>query len=380
MPRSDLRAAAATYWDLGWAVLPVNGKIARIRWKQAPARHRVERLLDDPRTTGLALILGEPSGNIVARDFDAPASYERWRTQHPILAEVLPTSETPRPGHHVLARAVSPCQTTVLSDGELRSHGAYVVIPPSSHPNGQCYRWIIEPSREIPEVDPRCLIDGESQLSSSEYSLNTCNVFVDACVNQRLGQSLACVQSVPACVSPESLVEQAISQTIPRGPGERNRLVFAFARRLRGLFDPTADPETLRPYLERWHRAALPAIGTKSFDVTWADFRVAWNRVQIPAGALLGRIRQSVAEDSLAKGSGDSSLDRVARVFRAAAGVHRGRDFFLSYRTLGALAGLSHVTAHQIARRLVAEGLLEIVENGSVGRRGKATTWRWLGP
>jgi hypothetical protein len=52
----------------------------------------MERFWDDPSTTGLAVILGAPSGNLIARDFDRLGAYERWRDEHPDLAAVLPTA------------------------------------------------------------------------------------------------------------------------------------------------------------------------------------------------------------------------------------------------------------------------------------------------
>jgi hypothetical protein len=75
------------------------------------------------------------------------------------------------------------------------------------------------------------------------------------------------------------------------------------------------------------------------------------------------------------------NLDSVARLFRAAARMHGpGNDFFMSYRTIAESVGLSPVAVREIAHKLVALDLLMIVSNGTVGTRGRATEWRWLGP
>jgi hypothetical protein len=79
----------------------------------------------------------------------------------------------------------------------------------------------------------------------------------------------------------------------------------------------------LRPYVERWHREALDAIWTKDFTTTWDDFLNARNRIRVPAGARLRDVGQLANEDTFTLGSGNSSVDHVARVFRAAATVHR---------------------------------------------------------
>jgi hypothetical protein len=40
----------------------------------------------------------------------------------------------------------------------------------------------------------------------------------------------------------------------------------------------------LRPFVQAWHRRALPFIKTKPFSTTWADFGVAWGDVKWPRG------------------------------------------------------------------------------------------------
>lgn len=136
----------------------LTGKRPCLDWKVPPTWERMEPYWDNPRTTGLAVILGAVSGNLSARDFDRLDSYERWRDEHPDLAAVLPTVWTPRPGRHLFKRTAGPCRTQRFDDGELRGHRGIVVLPPSRHPGGQCYVWAIDPGQEIPLVEPTKLI------------------------------------------------------------------------------------------------------------------------------------------------------------------------------------------------------------------------------
>ena len=53
-----LREAAETYRKLGWQVVPVVNKRPRVAWKKPPSWERVERLWDDPATTGMGAVLG----------------------------------------------------------------------------------------------------------------------------------------------------------------------------------------------------------------------------------------------------------------------------------------------------------------------------------
>jgi hypothetical protein len=187
---------------------------------------------------------------------------------------------------------------------------------------------------------------------------------------------IACVNS-----DKETLIESAIHQTIPIQFGQRNRRVFEFARRLRGIFDSATDCENLRPYVERWYQAALPKIRTKEFEETWSDFLQAWESIRLPAGSTLEVVKNLAMGDSFTVGKGDVNLDNVARLLRSAA-RYRGRDgvFFMDFRTMGKCVALSPVAARKIALKLVDRGLARIVEKGTPGMRGKATVWRWLGP
>src|SRR6516162_9179425 len=101
---AELQEAARRYWELGWDVVPVNGKKPILSWRIRQPRDKVEPLWDDPRTTGLAVVLGSRSGGLCARDFDDVASYSQWSEQCSEWSARLPTSQTPRPGRHVFAR------------------------------------------------------------------------------------------------------------------------------------------------------------------------------------------------------------------------------------------------------------------------------------
>jgi hypothetical protein len=187
---------------------------------------------------------------------------------------------------------------------------------------------------------------------------------------------MACVNSYK-----EAFIDRAVEETLPQEFGQRNRQIFEFARQLRNIFDDETDPDTLRPYVAAWHKKALPYIRTKEFEETWTDFVHAWVNVSRPAGRFLEQIKRLANEDTYTVAQSDINLDKVARVFRAGGRVHgKGQTFFLDYRTLGGCVGLSAVASRKIALKLVELALLARVENGTVGKKGKATVWRWLGP
>jgi hypothetical protein len=368
-------------------VIPVIDKRSLVRWNPPPTFNKVEHHFDDPRVTGLAVLLGAPSGNLAARDFDSISSYDGWASQCPELAATLPTVATAR-GRHVYARTATPCKTLILNDGELRGQGAYVVIPPSKHPEGPTYTWSIHPFREIPVVEPSVLIGGakpkgeavktpppikrEPDPRNREPQPFTSATHTSNTSNQN--QPIACVNS-----DKEPFIRWAINQTLPREFGTRNRRVFDYARLLRREFPKSTNAETLRSLVTRWYQAALPNIRTKDFDETWRDFEIAWSRVVWPAGANLTTVMAVAENDNFTLGTGNLNHEKVARLLRSAA-LGRGGDFFMDYRTMGNQVGLSAVAARKIAHILIELGLLMIVRNGTVGTRGRATEWRWLGP
>src|SRR6516165_2731079 len=98
-----LHVATGYRASLKWAVVPVRGERPRVAWKIPPPLDSVKQFFDDPGTTGLAVVLGEPSGGLVVRDFDKPEAFEGWKREHPDLARTLPIALTGRPGggHHV---------------------------------------------------------------------------------------------------------------------------------------------------------------------------------------------------------------------------------------------------------------------------------------
>ncbi|GAG12678.1 unnamed protein product, partial [marine sediment metagenome] len=160
--------AALDYHHRDWSLIPIQPRTkvpACPSWKPYQTERADEAKLHhwfgSNGDQGVAVICGEVSGGLVVRDFDQMAAYERWAAEYPELAETLPTVATGRPGRHVYVRAnidqirdLSPSRGSVLTfdDGEVRG-GGYCLLPPSKHPNGNDYRWIVPLGDESPEVD-----------------------------------------------------------------------------------------------------------------------------------------------------------------------------------------------------------------------------------
>ena len=141
--------AALEYAARGWPVLAVHAG------GKAPATpHGVRDATTDPDVirrwfrrspdANLAIATGAPGPQVLDVD-----ELERARL---ILARVddAPQVATSR-GRH-LYFAGSSSGTIGLGYGELRGRGSYVVAPPSTHPSGKAYVWLLAPSGPLPPV------------------------------------------------------------------------------------------------------------------------------------------------------------------------------------------------------------------------------------
>jgi hypothetical protein len=174
-------------------------------------------------------------------------------------------------------------------------------------------------------------------------------------------------------------VEDAIAATLPVGPGRRNRCVFHLARRLKALL-PEATADELRPIVSEWHRRALPVIRTKAFTETWADFVIAWGRVQVPFGSSLAPIvemARMMPPPAAALKYDEEHVRLLVAICVSLQQFHGTGPFFLSCRKAGEVIGVSKSDASRLLRMLVFDSVLEVVNAGSYGTN-TATEYRCL--
>ena len=363
---TDLIQEAGILVSWGLPAFPLTGKKPRCKW--GPFKHRrpsdseLSRLFHQPDVDGIGVVPGPFSGGFAVRDYDDAEAYHRWAGDRPSLARAAPTVRTRR-GYHVWTRSTSPAYRR-CGDGEFIADGRhFTVVPPTRHPSGVLYQWVNGPPlgpSEFPEIDP---------YEAGFLPPNRGPKAADADIRH---SALLCSSVPPVGAQLSALIREAVRRTLPRGPGRRNGQLHQFARALRDLVPDDAPPGVLYDAVAEWWRQALPAIGTKDFETTRADFRRAFAAVRVP-------MSQSRPVRAMRRGArGTDSRSRLLGACWALA-AETGGAFFLSARSAGEAISVGKSRADVLLKNLVAAGELVVVKKGKPSRTGRTgTTWSRL--
>lgn len=167
----------------GWSVLPLAGKQPNFRlvkrtrgtseWRSFTERRANgdeirEWFRVDPETN-LGVVCGEVSGGLAVLDQD---------TEPPAGVRVPATAlvKTGR-GYQSYFHAEGPAPSRDFDWGELRGEGRYVAAPPSLHPNGSRYEWILDPETAgIAALESLVLPSAEPVVSRESVPLGISSV------------------------------------------------------------------------------------------------------------------------------------------------------------------------------------------------------------
>jgi hypothetical protein len=366
-----------SYYELGWCVIPIlqgSKKKPLIKWKcyqtERPTRELVQNWFADNKQN-IAVILGSVSGGLACRDFDTEQGYRQWASEHKDLAGKLPTVKTAR-GYHVYFLA-DVDSVRHFEDGELRGKGGYCLLPPSLHPDGAIYEWLIEPNDEnLLSLDP--FTEGLAQSVGNVTENTEKTQKLEKTQDIEKGGLIVCVNDF----------EKIIRETLPKKIRTRNRRVFDLARALRSMpkyFD--ADPKIFKPIGREWHKRALPYIRTREFEETWIDFLKAWTKIKWtlkdnPMGETFEKAKKASVPGCAAKYDNPKLrlLVKWCIILQEQVG---NSSFFLSARIAGKFLKTDPMTAYRWLFLLVSDDVLKVVEKGKLTRSGGvATRFRYV--
>ncbi|GAI02155.1 unnamed protein product, partial [marine sediment metagenome] len=158
----ELLEAALTYQKRGWSVFPVNSQTKRplIEWKPYQERiaspEQIKKWWTQYPYAGIGLVTGKISNDIVL-DIDGPEGKKYIKGK-----DIAPTPcvKTKRGEHYHFKHPGFTIQNFAKKKGlDLRGDGGYVVLPPSKHPSGSKYEWILSPEEEELADPPGWLLE-----------------------------------------------------------------------------------------------------------------------------------------------------------------------------------------------------------------------------
>jgi len=154
--REEVIVAAHNYLHMGLSIVPVHPstKIPKISWKKLQSIKIEEKNIESLFADGenIAIVTGKIS-NVIVIDAD---SEDSWKFLLERGFQPGPYVKTSR-GYHAYCK-YGPWKTSnLLLEGkikiEIKSDGACVVAPPSFHPSGVKYKWIVDFGKaQLPDV------------------------------------------------------------------------------------------------------------------------------------------------------------------------------------------------------------------------------------
>jgi|GEM_PF-3545807 len=173
-PDNQLLRAALRYAARGWAVLPVRpgGKEPLVGGGVHAAttdRQTIEEWWARWPAANVGVACGASSG-IVVLDVDNPEVLDRLAQEGHHLPPA-PTVRTARGVHLYFACPAGGLRSRRICDGvEVKAEGAYVLAPPSRHPCGALYHWVVEPGGELPAL-PSWILEEANQKQAAAFEL-----------------------------------------------------------------------------------------------------------------------------------------------------------------------------------------------------------------
>jgi len=148
---SRLLDYALEYIELDWSIIPLrpNDKKPAISWgvyqRRLPSKEEVTNWFTGEETYNIAIITGRVS-NLIVIDVDDPEKAKRLNL--PKTATV----QTARGFHYYYQYpdgVIIPSKHYEDLGIDLKGDGGYVVAPPSMHPSGVQYKWLVPPDNIV---------------------------------------------------------------------------------------------------------------------------------------------------------------------------------------------------------------------------------------
>lgn len=343
MPPGPLHAA---HWFLerGWTPLPIvpRGKTPLLPWRRLqrarPTPADLEQWWALWPDANVGIVTGGTSG-LAVLDLDSDEAQAQARKRG--LPDEAPLVRTGR-GEHIYCRAESPVATVALSPGlEVRGDGAYVVAPPSLHPSGTRYTWLIPPLDALPPLP-----DWARSLRVERLK---------GCAPGWVVRALRGVEEGRRNVTCARLTGYFVAKGVPPEVVEAMLLGWNHLNRL-----PLPDAEVLC--------TVASIVGRGRRERTEALPYTERSLVEFLAGPWAQECTH-----------GERSTYQALCVVEWVRGLSAGASLFVSYRELHSRGAVSPQRCREVLRRLAERGYIEFDPAGRAGGlQGHAATIRRL--
>ncbi len=167
---SVLHMAKEYICKFGYSVIPVGrDKKPIIDWKEYQTRYPTDEELEAWFSDGnnnIAIVTGPISG-IAVLDIDGKEGEESIK-QNKLYLPPTPCVKTGKGYHYYFKYQDGVRNFTRRYPGiDLRGEGGYVLAPPSIHPSGTRYEWLIPPEEELPEL-PEWVLEKKEEIKERE--------------------------------------------------------------------------------------------------------------------------------------------------------------------------------------------------------------------
>lgn len=265
--------AARYYLALGYHPIPCGPRSKRplVKWEPyqhtAPLPEEIETWWSQWPEANVALVLGRGT---FAVDLDGGADAQRLLFERGVLLPGAPRSKTAHGAHVFLAGSV-PDRVGLLSTNgkkpqvDIRGVG-YVVAPPSVHPDGPVYEWVVPLTATLPAAPPEllALIHGTVPTGES-VGIGGTGWVAELLAGVPEGQrDHACTRLTGYFLGkglPEETVETillhtfAVACTPPADPDMIRKCVRSIGKKEHRVVEPdrAIAAQTLAQALEDWH-------------------------------------------------------------------------------------------------------------------------------
>jgi len=247
--------AALGYREMGFSVIPVQGKVCPISWVKYQTQLAPYSVIHEWEARGLlqgaAIVCGKVSANLAVVDLDGLESVREFESCFNFTTYSVNSGSGK--GRHIYLYVLDLPVTTRTKGFELRANGCYVVAPPSIHPSGNPYT-----------VNNPCFIQTVSNLDDVV-------AFIRNKIPTPQHAPAAATHSTPPRNEWESkartfylnaAIEGEASRVRQAPQGERNNTLFHASKRLARLLQNGGDSEQVRSAL----LAAAQYVGTPEME------------------------------------------------------------------------------------------------------------------